>query len=142
MSYARIHGELTSRIGRPVRFGAPNDVRERGGGCAEGTIVDEVWAKPHDNKLPPRKRRGNHDWGDYLFCSQLIRWDDGSYQIRLAYYRRRAGEDWWEFAGQTTVVSERNTIKALLERTLAKKHWFSESPESQKTSSAAAGRSR
>jgi hypothetical protein len=129
MGFAKIHGELTSRIGQPVRFGAPRDVSQRGGGGAEGAIIDEVWADPATNKLPRRAPRSKQDWGDYSFCSQLIRWDDGNHSIRLGYYRRRAGEDWWEFASQTTVVSEWDTIKALLEATLAKKNWFVDSPQ-------------
>ena len=44
--------------------------------------------------------------------------------IRLAYYRRRCGEDFWEFASQMTVTAEPPIIKALLVRTLAKKTWF------------------
>lgn len=64
------------------------------------------------------------DWGDYSFCSQLIEWDTGERSVRLAYYRRRAGEDHWEFASQMTVCSDPATIKELLERTLAKTEWF------------------
>jgi hypothetical protein len=42
-----IKGELTSRIGRHVRFGAPQDVQQKGGRAAHGVIVDEVWADPN-----------------------------------------------------------------------------------------------
>jgi hypothetical protein len=34
--------------------------------------------------------------------------------IRLAYYRRRTGEDWWEYASQMTVCSDVATIKTLI----------------------------
>jgi len=78
------------------------------------------------NKSPPRPANAADDWGDYSFCSQLIKWDSGEYSIRLAYYRRRIGEDWWEFASQTTVSSDWRTIKELLGLTLAKKSWFRE----------------
>jgi hypothetical protein len=75
--------------------------------------------------LPPRHLDDPHDWGDYSFASQLIRWDNGTHTIRLAYYRRRTGEDHWEFASQMTVNSDPETIKALLERTLEQSSWFS-----------------
>jgi hypothetical protein len=129
MGFSRIKGELTSRIGRRVRFGAPKDVLQRGGKAGYGTIIDEVWANPEINKSPPRPPSFEKPWGDYSFCSQLIKWDDGGYSIRLAYYRRRPGEDWWEYAAQMTVTSEWDTIKALLEKTLAKEKWFKDNPE-------------
>jgi len=119
MSFSKIQGSLTSRVGRRVRFGAPRDVQSRGGPAGYGTIVAEVWADPSVNDLPPRPMDDPHDWGDYSFASQLIRWDSGEHSIRLAYYRRRTGENHWEFASQMTVNSDPATIKLLLERTLA-----------------------
>lgn len=130
MGFSKIKGELTSRIGRPVRFGVPGDVAKVGGAPGHGLIIDEVWADHSVNRMPPRARESDNDWGDYSFCAQLIKWGDNDYTIRLAYYRRRPGEDHWEFASQTTINSYWPTIKALLERTLAKKHWFSDNPES------------
>ena len=44
MGFARIKGNLTSRIGRPVTFGAPKDVERKGGKPVRGVIVDEAWA--------------------------------------------------------------------------------------------------
>ncbi len=129
MGFAKIKGELTSRIGRRVRFGAPGDVRQSGGKPGYGTIIDEVWVDPELNKQPPRSRSNDGDWGDYSFCSQLIKWNDGGYSIRLAYYRRRPGEDWWEYASQTTVNSDWQTVKTLFEKTLSKERWFKENPE-------------
>jgi hypothetical protein len=67
-------------------------------------------------------------WGDYSFCGQLIKWNDNTHSIRLAYYRRRCGDDCWEYASQMTVNAEWQIIKPLLERTLAKKSWFQEPP--------------
>jgi len=124
MGYSRIKGILKSRIGVPVRYSAPRDVAKAGGNQNQGTIVDEVWADPQINIAPPRKRQNKDDWGDYSFCSQLIKWQDGSHSIRLAYYRRRTGEDFWEYASQTSVSSDWRTIKMLLENTLAKTDWF------------------
>ncbi len=99
-----------------------------------GKIVDEVWADDTLNLSPLHPQpcqRGPHCWGDYSFCAQLIRWNDGhhdyehsDHSIRLAYYRRRCGEDWWEYASQMTVTSECGEIKKLLEVTLAKTKWF------------------
>lgn len=131
MGFARIKGPLTSRIGRPVRYGAPKDVRQKGGKAAHGVIVDEIWADPEVNNAPPREPRHKHDWGDYSFCAQLIQWDDGKegYAIRLAYYRRRCDENWWEFAGQTTVSSGWRNIKPLCEKTLSKTWWFQDNPK-------------
>lgn len=129
MGFAKIYGRLTSRIGRTVRFGAPRDVSGAGGGAGYGVIIDEVWADPEVNSLPPRPRRDPDDWGDYSFCAQLIRWSETYFTIRLAYYRRRPGEDYWEFASQTTVNAEWRTIKALLENTLAMTSWFQDVPE-------------
>jgi len=129
MSFAKIKGELTSRIGRPVRFGAPQDVETKGGEAGYGVIVDEVWADPEVNSSSPRVSEHPGDWGDYSFCAQLIKWGEGEFSIRLAYYRRRAGEDYWTFASQTTVNSDWKTIKALLERTLEKTEWFQDEPK-------------
>lgn len=128
MGRAKIRGELTSRVGRRVSFGAPRDVARAGGKGGSGTVVDEVWATPEINMSAPRRAESAEDWGDYSFCAQLIRWDGGDHSIRLAYYRRRAGEDWWEFASQTTVNSGWRTIKLLLSRTLAKEGWFRDAP--------------
>ena len=94
-------------------------------------ISDEVWATPEINKALRHgacERKGC--WGDYSFCAQLIGWDDGDYSIRLAYYRRRCGENGWEYASQMTVNSDWSTIKKLLERTLLKRSWFRDNPES------------
>jgi len=125
MSFAKIHGHLTSRIGRPVNFGPPQDVLQKGGSGGAGTIIDEVWADQAINTAPVHEQLcGNWCWGDYSFCSQMIEWDDGRRMIRLAYYRRRCGEDFWTFASQMTVTSEPETIKALLDRTLSRRNWF------------------
>lgn len=124
MGFAKIKGNLTSRIGCPVRFGAPRDVDARGGLPSHGVIVDEVWAEPEINTSPARVLDHDHDWGDYSFTSQLIRWGDGRHTIRLAYYRRRAGEDHWEYASQMTVNGEPAVMKVLLEQTLQRKDWF------------------
>jgi len=43
MSFAKIKGKLSSRIGRPVHFGPPEDVKRKGGGAGAGSIIDEVW---------------------------------------------------------------------------------------------------
>ena len=125
----KIKGQLSSRIGNPVKYGVPKDIHQKGGIPSTGIIVDEIWAKPEINTSPPRQPISKDDWGDYSFCAQLIRWDNGSYEIRLAYYRRPAGEEWWKFASQTTVSSDWKTIKTLMEKTLAKTNWFSDSPK-------------
>lgn len=129
MGFARIKGELPSRIGRPVRFGAPQDVKKKQGGAAFGVVEDEVWADEAINRSRPHASNcRRHCWGDYSFCSQLIRWnepsEDGQYSIRLAYYRRRCGENWWEFAGQTTATSDCKTIEQWLRATLRRRDWF------------------
>lgn len=128
MGFSKIAGRLTSRIGRPVRFSPPRDVHARGGPATQGIIVDEVWADPSINETAARSLESGDDWGDYSFASQLIRWEDDRYTIRLVYYRRRAGEDHWEFASQMTVNGEPNIMKHLFELTLAKREWFSDSP--------------
>jgi hypothetical protein len=124
-------GNLTSRIGRNVSFGAPEDVQTKGGGRSQGLIIDEVWADPAMNTSEPHPQPCDKHccWGDYAFCSQLIRWNDGTHSIRLAYYRRRCGEDFWKFASQTTVNAEWPTIKALCELTLKKVGWFTDTPQ-------------
>jgi len=111
-----------------VRFGTPKDVGSKGGSPGYGTIIDEVWATPEVNSSPPRQSLNKNDWGDYSFCAQLIRWDWGAHVIRLAYYRRRPGEDHWEFASQTTVTTDWKTMKSLMERSLEKTSWFSDDP--------------
>lgn len=128
---ARINGQLESRIGRPVKFSAPQDVHARGGQPDFGEIIDEVWADETLNRSPCHTQPcqdGNECWGDYSFCAQLIRWRDDRTSIRLAYYRRRCGQDWWEYASQMTVNSGWKTIKALLEVALAKTDWFQDNP--------------
>lgn len=133
MGYAKIKGRLTSRIDCAVTFGAPKDVDAKGGRGSRGVIVDEVWA---DESLNSRDAHlnpcpiGINCWGDYSFCSQLIKWTDGTHTIRLAYYRRRCGEDFWEYASQMTVNDTWETIKSLLEKTLGKKTWFQKNPVS------------
>ena len=133
MGFAKIRGKLVSKVGCRVRFGAPRDVHHAGGAPGYGTIIDEVWAYPEVNDSPARTSGGADDWGDYSFCSQLIRWDDGAHSIRLAYYRRRATEDHWEYASQMTVNADPETIRTLLERTLAKGNWFGENTSAQPT---------
>ena len=129
MGFSQIKGDLTSRIGCQVRFGAPKDVEAKGGKSGFGVIVDEVWADPNINISPSRQPTSESDWGDYSFCAQLIKWNEEEYSIRLAYYRRRAGEDHWEYASQMTVNADWQTIKLLLERTLEKKEWFNDEPD-------------
>jgi hypothetical protein len=124
MGFAKIKGELVSRKGQRVNYKAPNDVRAKGGDYIRGEIIDEIWADETINTSPAKKEFDLHDWGDYSFFAQLIKWDEGGYNLRMGYYRRRAGEDWWEFAGQTTISGEPNGLKSLLEKTLAKKEWF------------------
>lgn len=128
MGFAKVKGNLTSRIHNRVRFGAPRDVVTKGGRPSFGTVEDEVWATPEINTSPVRQSQNKDDWGDYSFFAQLIKWDDNTHSIRLGYYRRRNGEDCWEFASQTTVNSNWQTVKVLLERTLEKTGWFSDTP--------------
>lgn len=124
--------ELTSRKGQLVTFGPQVDIKEKGGAGWTGKIIDEVWATPDLNKSLPHTHpcpNGPLCEGDYSFCGQLIEWDDTKgtpfkTNIRLAYYRRRCGEDFWEFGSQTTVCSDPPTIYALLAQTLAKNAWF------------------
>jgi hypothetical protein len=125
MSFAKIKGILTSRIGRSVAFGPPRDVHAKGGTCANGRIIDEVWANPDVKGLATHPENcDNHCWGDYAFCSQLIEWEDGKRTIRLAYHRRRCGEDVWEYASQMTVNAPPQIIRSMCEDTLAKRSWF------------------
>jgi len=123
-----VPGELTSRVNRRVRFGVPRDIERAGGAPEYGVIVDEIWADPEINRKPPRPSTGTRDWGDYSFCSQLIRWNNGEYSIRLAYYRRQAGGSIWRYASQTTVNVDWRSIKLLLNRTLTKTSWFRADP--------------
>ena len=48
-------GNLTSHVGAQVKYGAPTDVRAKGGMPHFGKIVDEVWATPDINTSPARK---------------------------------------------------------------------------------------
>ena len=128
MGFAKIRGKLTSRVGSTVTFGTPRDVGRSGGKPGRSRIIDEIWLTPEINQLPPRTPEHVNDWGDYSTCAQLIRWDDGTYNIRLAYYRRRCGEDWWEYASQTTVSGPPQEIKALCEKVLLKENWFRDNP--------------
>jgi hypothetical protein len=125
LSFERVEGKLSSRVRRRISFGPPTDVAGRGGTAVAGTIIDEVWADLELNKCPPHHRPchyGLHCWGDYAYCSQLIKWDDGTNGTRVVCYRRRCGEDFWELVGQLTANVQ--TIRTLFERTLVKDLWF------------------
>jgi hypothetical protein len=123
-----IPSPLRSRIGQPVSFGPPDDVLKAGGGRLSGIVVDELWADPVVNARAVRPSSGAGDWGDYSFCAQRIRWSDGSYSIRLGYYRRRAGEDGWHWGSQTTVHRSPTEMKAFLDAVLSQKQWFESDP--------------
>jgi hypothetical protein len=103
--------------GKTVYFGPPGDVRRQGGKGVSGTILDEVW-------VPDVEATTDGTWGRYCFFAQLIRWESGKDSIRLGYFRRRAGENHWEFGSQTTINSNPHTIRELLKQTLAKDEWF------------------
>lgn len=105
-----------SRIGKCVVFRPPNDVKKRGGLNKVGEIVDEIWV--------PDKQKSKSLWRHYCFFAQRIHWNTRQYSIRLGYYRRRKGEDHWEFASQTTVNSNPKTIRRLLMETLSRGKWF------------------
>ena len=129
---------MLNNIGKSVRYGAPRDVERRGGAQHAGKIIDEVWAEPnlhdsqpHSPSCKGRPDENGHCWGDYAFCSQLIEWESGRRSIRLAYYRRRCGESNWQYASQMTVDSFPDTVKMLLEKTLAKEDWFAATGSSE-----------
>jgi len=129
-------GHLTSRIGRDVNFGPPEDVGGKGGNGSHGVIVDEFWVDPALNVSEPHTKpcpKGDHCWGDYSFCAQLIRWDEDDshkrHTIRLAYYRRRCGEDFWTFASQMTVNDEPSIVERLCQGTLKNVGWFIDPPQ-------------
>jgi len=124
MGFAKIRGKLTPRIGYPVNFGAPKDVARTSGKAVSGTIIDEVWADPDLNKSEPHTtcEASSECWGDYSFCAQLIKWDHGEASIRLAYYRRGCGEDYWEYASQTTVNADWMTFSLCPKHASTEKH--------------------
>ena len=68
MSFAKIKGKLSSRIGRPVHFGPPEDVKRKGGGAGAGTIIDkadptgwQVSRSRRDRDHRARRTRGRFD---------------------------------------------------------------------------------
>jgi hypothetical protein len=67
MGFAKIKGELVSRIGQPVNNKSSKDVHEKGGGYICGEIIDEIWADEEINKQGLRSASDPHDWGDYSF---------------------------------------------------------------------------
>jgi hypothetical protein len=125
---------LLSYVKRPVKYGAPGDIKKKGGIGRTGKIIDEVWVNPALDETPthPAGCTGidsdgdGQCWGDYAFCAQLIEWDYGRRSIRLAYYRRRCGENTWMYASQMTVDAYPATMRSLLEKTLAKSEWFAQ----------------
>lgn len=119
-----IEGSLTSRKGNPVSFTPPQYIMDKGGEVYQGKIIDEVWADEKINYSKPRKPKSKNDWGDYSFFAQQIEWEDGVRQIRLGYYQRPAGENYWRFASQTTLTTEWSIIKKLFVKTLKKVNWF------------------
>ena len=115
-------------IGETVRYGAPGDVKGRGGSPVEGKIIDEVWELEKGGAPEARHLPDEHHWGEYCFFSQLIAWNNGHHSIRIGYYRRRRGEPNWTFGSQTTVSADPPTISRLLKATLAREKWFKRRP--------------
>ena len=113
-----------SRVGAHVYFSAPKDVAKKGGGTVRGTIVDEIWVPDATRNSEDAHLQSEHSWGRYGFSSQLIKWDNGEESIRLGYWRIREGEKHWNFAAQATVTSSPETVRQLLEQTLAMSSWF------------------
>ena len=111
-------------VGERVHFRAPGDVKKKGGRGTSGTIKDEVWVLDKGRTAEEPATTPRFSWGQYCFFSQLIKWDSGKRSIRLGYYRKRAGEDHWEFGSQTTINSSPATIRALLAETIAKTEWY------------------
>lgn len=136
MGFAKIQGKLTGRIGRPVNYGMPKDVADSGKGKPyKGEVKDEVWESLALNERPPHSSPcpDANCWGDYSFVSQLIEWTalDGEVakrEVRLGYWRRRCGENAWEYASQMTISGAPDRIERLLKKTLAT-NWFN-SPDS------------
>jgi hypothetical protein len=119
-------GVLTSRIGDSVNYSAPRDVSIRGGEGISGKVIGEVWATPEINFAPIHHNpceNGEHCWGNYSHCSQLIEWADGSRSIRFTYFRRRCRDSWWEPGGQHTFSESPEALKFIMEETL-KQNWF------------------
>lgn len=119
-------------IGETVRYGAPGDVKKRGGTAVDGKIVDEVWELEEGGAPESRHLPEEHHWGEYCFFSQLIAWTNGHHSIRIGYYRRRSGEPNWTFGSQTTVSADPPTIARLLMQTLSRKNWFKKRPSASK----------
>jgi hypothetical protein len=118
---ALVSGEaiMLDNIGKDVVFSPPRD--RKGSSKRRGRIEDEVWA---EECRQDHVCKGPDCWGDYAYSSQLIRWNDGRYSIRLAYFRRPCGGDGYTFASQTTIEDDPSIIQSLLNKTLAKSAWF------------------
>jgi hypothetical protein len=82
---------LRSHIGDQVKYKPPLSARKQGAPNRIGRIEDEVWAIDAQRDPPKHDHNDPNCWGDYAFCSQLIKWDEGG-SIRLTFYRLPCGE--------------------------------------------------
>lgn len=111
--------ELSSTIGRPVRFRRPGAVKseER----AEGRVIDEVWAKACQkfSRVGPQ----NHGWGQNAFLVQLIEWF-GTKRVRFTYYHRpsKGNPRSWRFGGQFAAMMSLEEFHSIFTG-LNRKHW-------------------
>jgi hypothetical protein len=56
-----------SMVGSTVKFGAPGDVKRRGGQPVYGKVVDEVWELESGGAPEARHVENEHHWGEYCF---------------------------------------------------------------------------
>ena len=102
------------RDGKEVIFAPPRAVEKLP--HRRSTVVASVSSGPHKDE----------HWGYYLYFSERIRWDDGSYSIRLAYYYAPFGSERWLWGGQYSIEDSPAIIKDLLEQTLRQTDWFAD----------------
>ena len=115
---------LRDHVGDKVIYAAPLSARRQGAPKRVGVIEGEVWAIDAQRDPPKHTHSDPNCWGDYAFCSQLIKWEEGGYSIRLTYYRLPCGGDHWQYAGQTSIETKPSTIEKLLKKTLESGDWF------------------
>jgi hypothetical protein len=116
--------KLRSHIGDKVTYKPPLSAQRQGAPNHIGKIEDEVWAINSQRDPQQHQHNDPNCWGDYAFCSQLIKWQQGGYSIRLTYYRLPCGGSHWQYAGQTSIETKPSTIRTLLKQTLEKTDWF------------------
>ena len=89
-------------------------------------IPADIWLNPAIYTSPPRKSRGDDDWGDYAFFLRKIWLHNGAPNVHIGYYRRLPEESTWIFGASYSIEENPKIIKRLCELVIRRREWFTE----------------